>query len=228
MRLVEACARMGVALPIGAAAQLVALLDQLALESQNLTAIEGLEAGLERHLADSLAGLVLPAVAEAPTLIDVGSGAGFPGLALAVARPGVAVTLLESEGRKADWLRRASAGIPNVQVVTARSEELAAAERERWSCATARALGPLPVALELCAPLVAPGGRVVVWRGERRADEEERGARAARLLALEPEAPVAVSPFPGARRHLHPFLKVAATSDRFPRRPGRAARRPLA
>ncbi len=78
---------MGVALDPAAAGALVALLDRLALEPQNLTAIEGLEDGLDRHLADSLAALALPEVARAPALVDIGSGAGFPGLALAHARP---------------------------------------------------------------------------------------------------------------------------------------------
>jgi 16S rRNA (guanine527-N7)-methyltransferase len=227
-RLLGLCRDMGVAVSWQTAGVLVALLDAIALEPQNLTAIGDVSTGVERHLADSLAGLLVPAVRSAVTLVDVGSGGGFPGLPLAAARPDLSVTLLESEGRKADWLRRASARFPNVRVVSARSEELAAAERERWSCATARALGPLPVVLELAAPLVEVGGAVVVWRGERDPGEEEAAARAAAELGLEPEAVLAVTPFPGARRHLHPYRKVVPTPARFPRRPGRAAKRPLA
>lgn len=207
---------------------MIALLDLIALEPQNLTAVEGLEEGIDRHLADSLAGLGLPEVATATALVDVGSGVGFPGLALAIARPDLAVTLVESERRKADWLRRASVAIPNVRVVSDRSEHLSAREREAFPLATMRALGPLPVALELAAPLVEVGGAVVAWRGD---DQDPAGeaaaARAARVLGLEPRPPVSVAPFPGARRRLQPFVKVAATPPRFPRRPGRAAKRPL-
>jgi 16S rRNA (guanine527-N7)-methyltransferase len=220
---------MGVELTIGAAAALVALLDRLSLEEQNLTSVEGLEPGIDRHLADSLAALALPAVAEASSAVDLGSGAGFPGLPLAAARPGMQVTLVESERRKADWLRRASEPFSNVRVVADRSEHLAARERERWPLATARALGPLPVVLELAAPLVAPGGTLVVWRGDTAPTPLERAgaARAAAELGLVPGPETAVRPFAGARRHLLEFRKDRPTPSRYPRRAGRAAKRPI-
>jgi 16S rRNA (guanine527-N7)-methyltransferase len=224
---VERARALGADLDPEPAAALVALLDRIALEPQNLTAIEGLDEGLDRHLADSLAGLALPEIGAADSLVDLGSGAGFPGLPLAAARPGMAVTLVESERRKADWLRRASAGFPNVRVVADRSEHLAAAERERYAAATARALGPLPVALELAAPLVRVGGAVVAWRGDAAGPDEEAAARAAAELGLEPRPPVTVEPFQGARRRLQVFAKVAPTPARYPRRAGRAAKRPL-
>ena len=219
---------MGVELASDAAARLVALLDRIGLEPQNLTTIDGLDEGIDRHLADSLAGLIVPEVAAAPALVDIGSGVGFPGLALAIARPDVAVTLVESERRKADWLRRASAGIPNVRVVHDRSEHLASAERETFPLATMRALGPLPVALELAAPFVRIGGTVVAWRGDDADPETEAaGLRAAHELGLEPRDPLLSPAFPGARRRLHAFTKVGPTPARYPRRAGRAAKRPI-
>jgi 16S rRNA (guanine527-N7)-methyltransferase len=225
----ERCAEMGVALEPAAAGALIALLDLLAVEPQNLTAIEGLDEGLDRHLADSLSALAVPEIAAAGGLVDIGSGAGFPGLALAHARPAMAVTLVESERRKADWLRRASAGLPNVRVVADRSEHLARAERERHPLAVARAVGPPPVALELAAPLVARGGFVALWRGPSGGRAEEDATRvAARELGLKPRPPVPAAPFPGARRALQLFEKTAPTPARYPRRPGRAAKRPLA
>jgi len=226
--LLARAAHMGIALDRRVAAALVELLDRIADEPQNLTAITGVEEGVDRHLADSLAGLALPEVSTATASVDIGSGVGFPGLALAIARPGMAVTLVESEGRKADWLRRASAAIPNVRVVSDRSEHLAIIERETFPLATMRALGPLPVALELAAPLVVVGGAVVAWRGDYRDPElEAAGARAADELGLAPHEAVASTPFPGARRRLQVFTKVAPTPARFPRRAGRAAKRPL-
>jgi len=226
--LLARCREMGVDLAPAAAADLVALLDRMAVEPQNLTAIEDVRDGVERHLADSLAAASLPLLAGERSVVDLGSGGGFPGIALAIARPGLAVTLVESEKRKAEWLRRASAGLPNVRVVADRSESLATAERERFAVVTARALGPLPVVLELAAPLLAPGGTLLAWRGQRAAEEEARGATAAAALGLEPGAVHPVRPFPGAARHLHEYVKTGSTPARYPRRPGRAAKRPLA
>lgn len=227
-RLRAGAGALGVPLAPEVAARLVAVLDLMALQPQNLTAVEGVDEGVDRHLLDSLAGAAHPRAAAAGAAVDVGSGAGFPGLALAAARPGMAVTLVESERRKADWLRRASAPFPNVRVVGDRSEHLAAAERESFPLAVARALGPAPVALELTAPLVAVGGAVLLWRGDADDPAAEADARrAAEILGFVPEAPVPARPFPGARRRLQAFVKAAPTPDRYPRRAGRAASRPL-
>ena len=227
-RLIDRARALGVELDREAAAALIALLDRIATEPQNLTTIEGVDEGIDRHLLDSLVGLTLPEVATAEAAVDIGSGAGFPGIALAIARPKLHVTLVESERRKADWLARASAAVPNLRVVADRSEHLAGTERERYPLATMRALGPLPVCLELAAPLVAVGGSVVVWRGDDTDPDLERaGAEAAAELGLEPGTPVPVTPFPGARRRLHAFRKTSATPRRYPRRAGRAAKRPL-
>lgn len=228
MRLAARAADIGAPIGLDAAAWLLALLDRIALEPQNLTAVEGVEQGIDRHLLDSLAALALPQVREAESAVDIGSGAGFPGIALAAARPQLEVTLVESERRKADWLLRAAAGVPNLRVVADRAEHLAAAERERFQLATMRALGPLPTCLELAAPLVAVGGTVLVWRGDARDPREEAaGLEASSELGLAPAPPVPVTPFPAARRRLHPFRKAAPTPRRYPRRAGRAAARPL-
>ena len=208
--------------------RLIALLDRIALEPQNLTAIEAVDEGIDRHLLDSLVALGHPALAGTGAAVDVGSGAGFPGLALAVARPGLDVTLVESERRKADWLRRASAEVPNVRVVADRSEHLAGARAGGVPPRPRRALGPAPVALELpprswrsaaaccCGAATAP-------RPRRRPTRPGRPS----CSASRPRPPVAVRPFPGARRRLQLFRKVAPTPERYPRRAGRAATRPL-
>ncbi len=140
------------------------------------------------------------------------------------------MTLVESAARRCRYLERAvaAADLPNVDVVHARVEE--------WQpgfgahdLVTARALAVLPVVVEYAAPLLAEGGTLVAWKGAVDEAESADGAAAAEVVGLEPREVRRVSPFPDAANHtLHVFQKVAPTPSRFPRRPGMAAKRPLA
>ncbi|MEQ8833845.1 MAG: class I SAM-dependent methyltransferase [Miltoncostaeaceae bacterium] len=227
-RLVARLAAQGVCVSVGTAGSLVQVLAALANESQNLTAIRDLGDGVDRHLADSLVSLALPEVAEARRIVDIGSGGGFPGIPLAAALPGASVTLVESEARKARWLQRWAGRFPNLRVVADRSEHLAGAERESWDLATVRAVAAPAVALELAAPLVAPGGHLVLWRSSDGDPGVDRQAvTAAAELGWRALGPHPVVPFPGARRTLDRYRKDDPTPARYPRRPGMAAKRPL-
>jgi 16S rRNA (guanine527-N7)-methyltransferase len=165
--------------------------------------------------------------------IDVGSGGGLPGIPLAIAFPGFQVTLLESVGKKADFLRDAVAelGLSEVSVQTARAEDAArdSAERDAYDLVVARALAPLPVALELCLPFAKPGGVVVLPRGSELAGQlADGGAAAAQLAArLRPPIPLDDPDLPPGRS-LVVADKLGPTPARFPRRPGMAAKRPSA
>ena len=212
-------------LPSDAGPKLEALLGGLA-DPAAPTTVHAREEAIDIHLSDSLVALELPAVRKAATLADLGAGAGFPGLALAAARPDAAVTLIESNRRKASFIARlaATAQLDNVEVAAKRAEEVGG----KHDVVTARALAELPVVLEYAAPLLEQDGTVVVWRGRRDADEERRAAAAAAELGLARGELRSVRPFPAAQhRHLHTYVKVAATPDRFPRRPGMARKRPL-
>jgi 16S rRNA (guanine527-N7)-methyltransferase len=184
---------------------------------------------LDDHLADSLVALELGVLRAGHAVADLGSGAGLPGLPLAIALPGTRFTLVESVGRKCEFIARAVAecGIPNATVVNARAE----AWREglgRFDVVTARALAPLAVVAEYAAPLLRVGGVAVIWRGRRDPDDEVAAASACGELGLERGEVRRVEPYEGARhRHLHLLLKVMETPSRFPRRPGIAAKRPL-
>lgn len=173
--------------------------------------------------------LELPVVRRALTIADLGAGAGFPGLPLAIVQPASAVHLVESNGRKCQFMTHAAevCAAANAHVVHARAEEW----RDGLGCcdlATARALAPLAVVAEYAAPLLALGGSLVAWRGRRDPADESAGARAAAQLGLEPGEVGRVEPYPGAlHRHLHVMTKVAETPGRFPRRPGVARKRPL-
>ncbi|HWH13261.1 MAG TPA: 16S rRNA (guanine(527)-N(7))-methyltransferase RsmG, partial [Miltoncostaeaceae bacterium] len=209
-RLLAAAHAMGVPLDPADAGALVALLDRVSLEPQNLTAIEAVTEGVDRHLADSIAALGPPPALASP-LCDLGSGGGFPGLPLAMCRPDLRITLVESERRKADWLGRASAALPNVEVVNDRSETFARHSREAFAAVTARAVAPLVPCLELAAPLVAPGGRAVLWAGPRDRAAAADAAPVAQELGLRLEEVRQVTPFPGAQRALLVYRKVGPT-----------------
>ena len=193
------------------------------------TAVRDPMKAIDDHLADSLVGLELEPIRSAGSLADLGSGAGVPGLALAIALPGTRVSLVESASRRSAFLERAvvatettNAAVVNTRVETW-PEGLAA-----FDVVTARALAPLPVVAEYAAPLLAVGGTLVVWRGKRNPRDEEAAARAAAQLGLEPVEIRHMQPFPGAEnRYLHLMSKVTETPLGFPRRPGMAVKRPL-
>jgi 16S rRNA (guanine527-N7)-methyltransferase len=217
-------------LPDAAPEQLRAILSAVADEPTSITTVRDPEQGVDVHVADSLAGLAVPALRGAGTIADLGAGGGFPGLALAVALPGATVTLVESVGKKTDFLRRTAdaAGLANVHVVTGRAESWRDGLGTQ-DVVTARAVAPLNVLAEYAAPLLREGGSLVAWKGRRDLSEEADGIHAAELLGLEPLAtPISAETFPGAdERHLYVYLKVSPTPPRFPRRDGMARKRPL-
>ena len=186
-------------------------------------------AAADRHVADSLVAVDLPAVRHARRIADLGSGAGWPGLALAAALPDARVALVESAIRHCRYLERAVAAgrLENAEVVHARAEEWAEGLNAH-DVVTVRAVAALPVLCEYAAPLLADGGVLVAWKGAVDDDEATDGATAAALLGLEPAEVLAVDPYPAAeRRTLHLYRKVAPTPERFPRRAGMALKRPL-
>jgi 16S rRNA (guanine527-N7)-methyltransferase len=211
--------------------QLASLLDALAAEPDPPTTVRSRVEALDVHVADSLAALELPQLGQARSIADIGSGAGFPGLVLAAALPHARVDLVESARRKCEVIERLAtgAGIGNARTVPARAEEWAAGEgREAYDVVTVRAVAAMPVLVEYAAPLLRPAGALVAWKGARDADEERAGEAAAREVGMQRGDVVPVTPYEGSRnRHLHLYLKVRETPDRFPRRPGMAAKRPL-
>lgn len=206
-----------------------AILELQASDPAASTTVRAVSEAVDRHVADSLVALDLPAVRHARRIADLGSGAGWPGLALAAALPDARVVLVESAIRHCRYLERAVAAgrLENAEVVHARAEEWAEGLGVN-DVVTARALAALPVVCEYAAPLLADGGVLVAWKGAASDDETRAGSAAAAVLGLEPSDVVAVDPYPAAeRRTLHVYLKVAPTPERFPRRAGMAVKRPL-
>jgi 16S rRNA (guanine527-N7)-methyltransferase len=208
--------------------QLGTVLSVLAGALRAPTSVRTPECAVDVHIADSLVALELEVVRSARTIADVGSGAGFPGLALAVALTGCEVALVESQRRKCGFLEEllSRAAVENARVVCTRAEEWRDGA-DAHDVVVARAVAAQPVVLEYAAPLLRIGGCLVDWRG-RRSSDEEAGLRAASELGMELAAVERVEPFEGARdHHLHVYLKVSETPARFPRRAGMARKRPL-
>jgi 16S rRNA (guanine527-N7)-methyltransferase len=182
------------------------------------------------HVADSLTGLEVPELSTAERIVDVGAGAGFPGLALAVARPAAQIDLIESIGRKCAFMTRAieAAGIANATVLDTRSEDWANSDgRESYDIVTARAVGRLSTLAELASPLLKPNGVLIAWKGKRDPEEEHQLQKAAEELAMHPESILDVGDRAGSQhRHLHVVRKLGPTPASLPRKPGIAKKRP--
>ena len=206
------------------------VLELLAEERASVSSVTEPDRAWKVHVEDSLTGLEVEELADAGRIGDIGSGAGFPGLVLAVALPDSRVDLIESVGRKCEFMRRAieAAGIANATVVNARSEEIASSEkRESYDAVTSRAVGRLSTLAELASPLLRENGVLVAWKGKRNPDEEQQLERAADQLAMHSERVLDVGDRAGSKhRHLHVLRKLGPTPADLPRRPGVAKKRP--
>jgi 16S rRNA (guanine527-N7)-methyltransferase len=209
--------------------KLRAVLALLAEERASVSSVVD-ERAWKIHVADSLTGLEVAELRAAQRIADLGAGAGFPGLVLAVALPEAEVDLIESVGRKCEFMRNAigAAGILNATVKNTRSEELARGEgREAYDAVTARAVGRLSTLAELASPLLKPNGVLIAWKGKRDPEEEAQLERAASDLAMAPEQILDVGAQAGSKhRHLHVLRKSAPTPANLPRKPGIAKKRP--
>jgi 16S rRNA (guanine527-N7)-methyltransferase len=202
------------------------LLDVLAADETAPTTVREPDRAVEAHVADALTGLLVPELAAATDIADIGAGAGIPGLVLAAARPGYVVTEVESQQRKCAFMERLIVAMQlfNARVLCARAEEV----KETFDAVTARAVAPLPVLVEYAAPLLRHGGVLVAWKGEPEAGEVADGDHAATVLGLAAARAVPVPPLPGADRHsLYVYLKVGSVPNGYPRRAGMARKRPL-
>ena len=225
-------ARLAAQLPEGAEETLTRLVELVAADPAAPISDRDRPRVWKAHVGDSLAGAELPELAGARRIADLGSGAGFPGLVLAIALPRAEIDLIESIAHKCAFLSRAIArtGIANARAVKARSEEWAAGEGlEAYDAVTARAVGSLATVVELATPLLRDGGHLVAWEGKRNPEREAAAERACPRLALAPAGVRPAGPLAGgAHRHFHLFRKTGPTPTGIPRRPGMAAKKPLA
>jgi len=195
-------------------------------EVMNLTAITEPERVAKLHLLDSLTLLTLTEL-SGKTLIDVGCGAGFPGVPVKIACPQVRLTLLDSLGKRMNWLEGVlpQLGI-EAECVTARAEEAVAARRETYDFATSRAVARLNILLELTAPYVKVGGAVLAMKGSAAREELAEAQNAIRRLGLKLEQ-VKEFPVEDIAHTVIVLRKVSPTPPQYPRRYAKIKQNPL-
>jgi len=198
----------------------------------DLTAVTDDEETLDKHFIDSLTVLKTGLITPASALIDVGTGAGFPGLVLAMARPDITVTLLDAQQKRLSFLDETakSTETVNVAIIHERAEDGARKKelREQFDYAVARALAPLNVLCEYLLPYVKPDGYALCWKGPALKQELESGRRAAHLLGGRLEMPVSCTVKNREWEHLIlPIRKIQPTPKAYPRKAGTPKQKPL-
>ncbi len=192
----------------------------------NLTAITDPEQVAALHLLDSLTVLQCADFRE-KAVIDVGCGAGFPGVPIAIACPRARVTLLDSLGKRMNWL---GSVLPRLGIraecVTARAEEEAFRRREAYDIAVSRAVARLNILLELTAPFVKPGGMLLAMKGDHAAEELQQAERAVKKLGLE-LLENRCFPIENTAHTVLVFRKVSSTPPGYPRRFAKIKQNPL-
>ena len=196
-------------------------------EVMNLTAITEPAPVAKLHLLDSLTVLCC-ADLKGKQIIDVGCGAGFPGVPLAIACPEAKITLLDSLAKRMNWLDTIlpQLGVTNARTVTARAEEAITTRREKFDFATSRAVARLNILLELTAPYVRVGGKVLAMKGSAALEELEESRNAIKRLGLKLEE-VKEFQIDGASHSVIILKKVSPTPSQYPRRYAKIKQSPL-
>ena len=227
-RLIEKAARYGIdAAPVADALDRYAELLVEYNKKVNLTAITEPEGIEDRHFIDSLLLAAQPEVRG--RVVDVGTGAGFPGIVLKLFRPEIELTLMEPTGKRVDFLKYACAELGiEAEFAKERAEEAARKRwRETFDTAVARAVADLPVLAEYCLPLVNVGGVFVAMKGSSAQDEAARGAGAVKKLGGEVAGTREFTLPDSSARELIFCTKISHTPPAYPRNGGKIAKAPL-
>ena len=225
----EACSKLGLELSdqqLGQYEKYYKLLNEWN-KVMNLTGIDEHDEVYEKHFYDSL--LSVDDVEYAGSLVDVGSGAGFPGLVLKIAYPDLFVTLLEPIGKRCRFLQAVinELGLQKIEVVNMRSEDFAKDKRESYDYVTARAVSNLNILSELCVPLIKIGGHFVILRGASGHEEIVSAKEAFKVLGVKENKVSEKELNDGSKRVIADYLKIKETNHKYPRNYGMIKKRPL-
>lgn len=198
----------------------------------NLTAITAEEEVLVKHFYDSLLALQLPEWEDQGKIVDVGTGAGFPGIPLKIVRPQLEVHLLDSLNKRVLFLEHiiTTLNLENTAAFHQRAEEAGQdpRRRERYDVAVSRAVARLPVLLEYCLPLVRPGGYFIAYKGPEAPRELEESQKALRILQGEATRAAEMTlPQEAGKRMLVVIRKTGHTPAAYPRKAGLPEKKPL-
>lgn len=232
-RLTEGFLQMGYPISDAQAQQMESFFSHLITvnEQMNLTAVVSEEEAVPRHFLDSAAPLLQDWLRPDMRCIDVGAGAGFPGIVLAILRPDLSFTLVDSLRKRVQFMQEASArlGLSNVQALHGRAEEIGQSRthREQYDCVLSRAVASLPVLCEYCLPLAKPQkGCMIAYKGPSAKAESLQAQHACRLLGgYTPQ--IFQGRVPGLDHQLVYIQKIRPTPPKFPRKAGTPAKDPL-
>ncbi|WP_283609771.1 16S rRNA (guanine(527)-N(7))-methyltransferase RsmG [Faecalispora anaeroviscerum] len=199
-------------------------------EKMNLTAITEPQQVVEKHFLDSLLLIKAVEIPKNGKVIDVGTGAGFPGIPLLLYRPDIRLTLLDSLQKRLTFLQAVCDALGlSAELIHARAEEGSRQPklREQFDLACARAVAPLPVLCEYCVPFVRRGGAFAAMKGPGAAEESVAAAKAISLLGAHAESTQSFTLPDGSERNIILCRKIAATSDKYPRHGSKIAKTPL-
>jgi len=202
-------------------------------EKYNLTAIRSFEGVVKKHFYDSV--VASSAIPKNYSVIDVGTGAGFPSLPIAIMRPDLKITSLDSTEKKVNFVKTTAEilGINNVNPIFGRAEELAAKDsplRDSFGCAIGRSVAALPVLCELCLPFVKPNGIFIAMKSASAEHEIAESENARRILGAEPTVEIKTlytDPETEDVRELFIVNKTSHTPEKYPRAYGRIKNKPL-
>ena len=196
-------------------------------EKVNLTAITEPEEIISKHFVDSLT--ILPYIKEGKKVIDIGTGAGFPGIPLKIAKPEIEITLLDSLNKRIMFLEEiiSKLNLKEIEAIHSRAEEYVKDNRESYDIAVSRAVAELPTLLEYLLPYVKVGGKCICMKGPKAMEEIEKSKKALDVLGGKIEKVENVQINGEMDRNIIIISKIRTTSLKYPRKAGKPAKEPI-